>query len=204
MEDDMDIQPTLQSPPDESNKDKKDKKDPIANTASKNLKKPAGKSSVPLYEHLIAEPPSGQGAAENPHFYPNPAPVFSAPYITGGDADALTEAQLHMGIYINIPRSSKLWFGDHLKLRWGQNTFYTTIGKVEGRDGPRQVQYLNNEALGNYESGRVEVRYEVVRRTKLVGISETLTVKLPRQSKRRGKASPSGRPPRRRRVQPKP
>jgi hypothetical protein len=220
MEDDMDIQPTLQSPPDESNKDKKD---PIASTASKDLKsKPTVKSSVPLYEHLIAEPPSGQGAAENPHFYvghlanvpgfpwhhdsqdPNPTPVFSAPYITGGDADALTEAQLHMGIYINIPRSSKLWFGDHLKLRWGQNTFYTTIGKVEGRDGPRQVQYLNNEALGNYESGRVEVRYEVVRRTKLVGISETLTVKLPRQSKRRGKASPSGRPPRRRRVQPKP
>jgi hypothetical protein len=220
MEDDMDIQPTLQSPPDESNKDKKD---PIASTASKDPKsKPTVKSSVPLYEHLIAEPPSGKGAAENAHFYvghlanvpgfpwhheskdPNPVPVFAAPYITGGDAEALTEAQLRMGIYINIPRSSKLWFGDHLKLRWGQNTFYTTVSKVEGRDGPRQVQYLNNEALGDYESGRVEVRYEIVRRTKLVGISETLTVNLPRQSKRRSKTSPPGRPPRRRRVQPKP
>jgi hypothetical protein len=221
MEDDMDIQPPPHSQPTESNKDKKVKQ-PNSKRTRRAMGKSADPGAVPLYEELQAMPPDGKAAAENalayaaqlqsaPGFpwrhdetHPDPAPAFAAPYITGGDAEGLTEAQLNVGIYINIPRSPKLWLGDHLKVRWGHNTFYTTIGKSEGRKGPRLVQYLNNETLADYESGQVEVRYEVVRKARLVGISDTLTVNLPRLRKRRGKGSPPGRPPRRRRMQPKP
>ncbi|MEX6666465.1 MULTISPECIES: hypothetical protein [unclassified Pseudomonas] len=221
MEDETDIQPPPHSQPNESDNDNKVTLPNPRTTRRKKGKSP-DKSSIPLYEDLQAIPPAGKSAAEQALVYagqlqnapgfpwhhemkhPPPAPVFEAPFITGADPEGPTDAQLHVGIYINIPRSPKLWFGDHLKLRWGHNTFYTTIGKVEGRKGPRLVQYLNNETLADYESGCVEVRYEVVRRAKLVGISETLTVNLPRLRKRRGKGSPPGRPPRRRRMQPKP
>ena len=221
MEDDMDIQPPTRSQASEPDNNKKVTVPDSKNTRRTKGKSP-GKSSIPLYEDLQAVPPVGKSAAEQAMVYaaqlqnapgfpwhhemkhPPPTPVFEAPYITGADPEGPTDAQLNVGIYINIPRSPKLWFGDHLKLRWGHNTFYTTVGKVEGRKGPRLVQYLNNETLADYESGCVEVRYEVVRRAKLVGISETLTVHLPRQRKRRGKGSPLDRPPRRRRMQPKP
>lgn len=220
MEDDMDNQPPSHSQPIVTDKDNKVN---LPNSKSTRRKgKSPDKNSIPLYEDLQAVPPEEMSAAEQALVYasqlqnvpgfpwhhgtqdPDTAPLFDAPYLTGANPEGPTEGQLHVGIYINIPRSSKLWFGDHLKLRWGHNTFYTTVGKVEGRKGPRLVQYLNNETLADYQSGCVEVRYEVVRRARLVGISETLTVNLPRLSKRRGKASPRGRTPRRRPVQPKP
>lgn len=62
------------------------------------------------------------------------------------------------------------------------------------------TQYLNSETLADYENGVVEVRYEVVRRTKLVGISETLRINLRRDGKRCYKSSSRTRAVRRRRL----
>jgi hypothetical protein len=47
------------------------------------------------------------------------------------------------------------------------------------------TQYLAHAALADYKNGFVEVSYEVVRRSRLVGVSEVLTVVLKGDSKRR-------------------
>jgi hypothetical protein len=103
---------------------------------------------------------------------------LAAPYISNADASHLTEPQLIVGVYINIPRSPKLWAGDQLKLTWGYNTFYCTITEPKDRKGPRLIQYLNSEKLAHYKDGEVYVYYEVVRGNKLVGVSEKLKVTL--------------------------
>jgi hypothetical protein len=117
-------------------------------------------------------------------------PNLLAPYLTGADADNVTAEQLINGVYVNIPRSRKLWKGDRIKLIWGYNTFYTTLEPNRRRNEPRLVQYLNSEQLANYQDGQVQVHYEVIRRSRLVGISERLTVNLqtggrPRTGRRR-------------------
>jgi hypothetical protein len=117
--------------------------------------------------------------------------VLLAPYLTGVNVDKVTVEQLIEGIYINIPRSKNLWKGDQLRIVWGYNTFYTTLEGSPQRDEPRLVQYMNSEQLADYQSGVVNVHYEVVRRSRLVGISETLKVTL------HGKRRPGAKPPRR-------
>jgi hypothetical protein len=106
------------------------------------------------------------------------SPPMDAPYITGGDATQLTGPELIAGIYVNIPRSPRLWTGDQLKVTWGYNTFYSTITESTSRKGPRQIQYLNSEELAQYADGEVYVQYEVVRGNRLIGISEKLKVTL--------------------------
>lgn len=117
-------------------------------------------------------------------------PNLLAPYLTGADADNVTAEQLINGVYVNIPRSRKLWKGDRIKLIWGYNTFYTTLEPNRRRNEPRLVQYLNSEQLANYQDGQVQVHYEVIRRSRLVGVSERLIVHLqaggrPRPGRRR-------------------
>jgi hypothetical protein len=107
-----------------------------------------------------------------------PGATLEAPYITGADADHLTQPELIVGVYLNIPRSPKIWTGDQLKITWGYNTFYSTIAEATTRKGPRLVQYLNSQELAHYDDGEVFVYYEVVRGNRLIGISEKLKVTL--------------------------
>lgn len=131
-----------------------------------------------------------------------PTPTFQAPFISPEGLSTITHEQLVAGIFINVPRSPRLWIGDQLKMRWGYNTYYTTIAEPTSRKGPRLTQYLNSERLGAYPDGEVEVRYEVVRRSRLVGISETLTVTLSGNGQARSKPPVRGRAIRRRKLQP--
>lgn len=217
MDDDMDIQPPIKSnqSPSSGNRESKDN---LMMGADDKEDPSAQRGTVPLYQDFMAIPPKTMTAAEVAVVYANylqnvpgfpwqqddekqdTTPCFSAPYITGTDAEVITDTQLNSGVFLNIPRSPKLWIGDQLKLRLGQTTFYTTIGKSQGRDGPRLVQYMNNEALGNQKNGLVEIRYEVVRRSKLVGISESLSIHLHRENKRTYKSSSRTRAVRRRRL----
>lgn len=127
-------------------------------------------------------------------------PVFEAPYLNNNDSGIVTYDQLVTGIFINVPRSPKLWAGDQLKMRWGYNTYYTTITEPTSRTGPRLTQYLNSERLGDYPEGVVEVRYEVVRRARLIGVSETLKLTLSSEGKPRPKPPSRGRAIRRRKL----
>ncbi|WP_296260980.1 MULTISPECIES: hypothetical protein [unclassified Pseudomonas] len=128
------------------------------------------------------------------------APTLPAPFLTGVNDGVVTEEQLITGVYINIPRTPRIWAGDQLKMRWGNSTFYTTIGEANGRTGPRLIQYLNAEKLGSYKTGAVEIRYEVVRRARLVGVSETLQIVLRSDGKTHPKTL-RGRAIRRRKLQ---
>jgi hypothetical protein len=219
MEEEMDIQPPVnpKNTPFDGDKESVDNPTTGANAPQDPC---VDKGSVPLYEDLHAIAPAEASAAEAALLYshhlqnapgfpwqperkePNPTPCFAAPYITGGDSNNLTYSQVISGIFLNIPRSPKLWVGDQLKLRWGHNTFYTTVAESKGRDGPRMVQYLNNESLVDYESGIIEVHYEVVRRSRFVGISETLCINLNREGRRRRKSAPRPHAARRRRMSP--
>jgi hypothetical protein len=108
----------------------------------------------------------------------NIEPIFAAPFVSEAMAQMLPRSALLDGIRINIPRSSKLWTGDHLKLRWGNTTYYSVIGEPKGRKGPRETRCLSGAHLGRSKNGLVEVSYEVLRRSKLVGISEPLILML--------------------------
>lgn len=216
MEDEKDIQ----SPGDPDGTPSginKEPEQPAMNADAPSSEPPAD-ASVPLYEEFHAVPAPKKTASETALCYAeylhnapgfpwkqeqallDPTPSFEAPYITGASADRLTDSELISGIFLNIPRSPRLWVGDQLKLRWGHNTFYTTIGESKGRNGPRLIQYLNNESLADYDNGLVEVRYEVVRRSRLVGISETLTINLHREGERRRRSVNRTRAIRRRRA----
>ena len=132
----------------------------------------------------------------------SPTPTFKAPFLSPEGLSSITHEQLVAGIFINVPRSPRLWVGDQLKMRWGYNTYYTTIAEPTCRTGPRLTQYLNSERLGAYPDGVVEVRYEVVRRSRLVGISETLEVTLTGNGQAWPKPPPRGRAIRRRKLKP--
>lgn len=108
----------------------------------------------------------------------NIEPIFAAPFVTEAKAQMLPRSALLNGIRINVPRSPKLWTGDQLKLRWGTTTYYSVIGEPKGRTGPRETRYLSGAHLGRSKNGLVEVSYEVLRRSKLVGISEPLILML--------------------------
>lgn len=108
----------------------------------------------------------------------NIEPIFAAPLVSEAKSQMLPRSALLDGIRINIPRSPKLWAGDQLKLRWGNTTYYSVIGEPRGRTGPRETRYLSGAHLGRSKNGLVEVSYEVLRRSKLVGVSETLILML--------------------------
>ncbi|MFJ3486308.1 hypothetical protein ACIPL1_23335 [Pseudomonas sp. NPDC090202] len=195
MADEMDIKPNDPDPTPDS--DGEHNPLPCAQPTPPDLPtSPSAEEGVAVYANLLQNAP---GFPWQPVSDGKDAQVcFDAPYITAGNADALSDAQLIAGIFVNIPRSHRLWVGDQLKLRWGYNTFYTTVGEAKGRGGPRLTQYLNSERLADYENGVVEVRYEVVRRSRLVGISHTLLVTLLGQSKGRYRSSSRTRAMRRR------
>ena len=108
----------------------------------------------------------------------NIEPIFAAPFVSQAKAQMLARSELLDGVRINIPRSPKLWVGDQLKLRWGTITYYSVIGEPKSRTGPREMRYLSGAHLGRSKNGLVEVSYEVLRRSKLVGISEPLILML--------------------------
>ncbi|WP_268797109.1 hypothetical protein [Pseudomonas huanghezhanensis] len=149
---------------------------------------PEDSESVDIYKEVLKRAPGFPWATEGPRDR-KPA-IFLAPYLTGLDSDIVTPEQIVEGVYINIPRSRNLWRGDLIKTVWGYNTFYTTLDANPHRDAPRLIQYMNSEQLTNYQSGVVHVHYEVVRRSRLVGISERLIITLggkgrPRNPRRR-------------------
>ncbi|MFK3796194.1 hypothetical protein [Pseudomonas sp. NPDC088444] len=126
-------------------------------------------------------------------------PTLAAPYLDGHESGVLTQEELIAGVYVNVPRSARIWTGDYLKMRWGSNCFCTVLTVPEERDGPRLTQYVCLDRLAKYETGKIAVRYEVVRRARLVGVSETLIIMV-RGSKTRPKWSNRGRAIRRRRL----
>ncbi len=219
MEDEMDIQPPVTPHIKVSDIDKESTENPLMVNSDELNDASCCDTSVPLYEDLHALPPAGATTKETAATYPtylqsvpsfpwqpdhetmNATPTFAAPYLTDVKSGSVTREQLITGIFINVPRSPKLWVGDQLKMRWGYNTFYTTIGESKGRTGPRLTQYLNSDGLGDYKNGVVEVRYEVVRRSRLVGVSETLTVVLRGEGKSRARSPNRTRAIRRRKLQ---
>jgi hypothetical protein len=203
MEDEMDLPPPVDSQVNPTENDKKSTEDQVMGNSGES-KQPAGlKSSIPHFEEFHAVPSADVTANETalifehylrsvPSFPWQPheatmdaTPVFAAPTLVNNKSGVVTREQLIDGVFIEVPRSPKLWAGDQLKMRWGYNTFLTTIGETKGRNGPRLTQYLAHAALADYKNGFVEVSYEVVRRSRLVGVSEVLTVVLKGSAKRR-------------------
>lgn len=117
-------------------------------------------------------------------------PDLLAPFLSGADPDRITPKQIVDGVYINIPQSSELSTGDHIKIVWGYNTFYTTLKAQPDEDGPRLIQYINSEQLPDYTNGKILVHYEVIRGYRLIGVSKQLIINLegngrPRSGQRR-------------------
>jgi len=218
MEDEMDIQPPVNPPQKDTNTGRDSTDNPLM-VNSEELSDPAD-TSVPFYEDLHAVTASESSSKETAVAYPGHLqdipgfpwqpneealranPIFPAPYLSGNTPDSVTQEQLIIGVYVNVPRSPKLWAGDQLRMRWGFNTFYTTVSESKSRTGPRLIQYLNSEGLGDYKDGIVEVRYEVVRRSRLIGISETLKVTLVGDGKTRPRPPSRIRAIRRRKLRP--
>lgn len=218
MEDEMDIQPPVKLQDNRLDNQTKSTKDPLLDNSEELNQAKFNTASVPHYEDLHATQPPGATANETATFYSEhlqsvlgfpweldeeamtATPTLPAPFLTGDRDGVVTEEQLIIGVFINVPRSAKIWAGDQLKMRWGTSTFYTTIGESSGRTGPRLIQYLNAEKLGSYKTGAVEIRYEVVRRSRLVGVSETLKIVLRSDGKNHPKTL-RGRAIRRRKLQ---
>lgn len=217
MEDEKDIQPSVHPQKNKAGSPKAVMKNQVMEPREQNTASPEQDGPIPHYEDLHAAPAAGATSEEVPASYSQclkslpefpwhldeesrlATPTLDAPYITGHATGVMTEEELVAGIFINVPRSPKLWTGDQLKMRWGCNTFYTTIPAPNGRTGPRLSQYLNCERLATYKNGEIEVRYEVVRRSRLVGVSETLTIML-RGGKTRPKPASRARSIRRRKL----
>ena len=212
MEDEMDIQPPV-DPKKEDADIGEDSTDNLLMVNSEEFHAPTvDTASVPFYEELHALPAGESSSKETAIAYPDhlqgvsafpwqpneesirATPTFPAPYLSDNTTGRVTQEQLISGVFINVPRSPRLWAGDQLRMRWGYNTFYTTVSESKGRTGPRLTQYLNSERLGDYKDGIVEVRYEVVRRSRLIGVSEVLRVVL------EGDGKPRARPPSRTRA----
>ncbi|WP_152666139.1 hypothetical protein [Pseudomonas abietaniphila] len=203
MEDEMDIPPPVESQVNTSEKDKEPNENPVMGNSEEPKQRAASKSSIPHFEEFRAVPSADVTANETamifehylrsvpsfpwqPHEESTDAtPVFEAPSLLNNKSGIVTRDQLIAGVFIEVPRSPKLWTGDQLKMRWGYNTFLTTVGESKRRTGPRLTQYLAHAALADYKNGFVEVSYEVVRRSRLVGVSEVLTVVLKGDTKRR-------------------
>jgi hypothetical protein len=105
-------------------------------------------------------------------------PIFAAPSVMQAEGQFLAREHLLSGVRINIPRSSKLWAGDQLRLRWGSGTYCSPVGEPKSRKGPREIRWLSGRHLSRSHNGLIEVSYEVFRRSRLVGISEALTLML--------------------------
>jgi hypothetical protein len=220
MEDEMDIQPPIDPQKKDTDMCEDSSDNPLMVNSEEAKQSDESSTPPPLYEDLLAVPAGESSSKETAVTYPDylqsvPSfpwqpdeetvranPIYPAPYLSGNTPDSVTYEQLIIGVYINIPRSPRLWVGDQLRMRWGYNTFYTTIPESKRRTGPRLIQYLNSERLGDYEDGVVEVRYEVVRRSRLIGVSETLKVTLIGDGKPRPRAPSRIRGIRRRKLRP--
>jgi hypothetical protein len=203
MEDERDITPPVESQVNTPDSDRETTENPVMGNSEEPKRREGYKPSIPHFEELRAVPSADVTANETaiifehylrsiPSFPWQPheesmdaTPVFEAPTLANNKTGIVTREQLIDGIFIEVPRSPKLWTGDQLKMRWGYNTFLTTVGESKTRTGPRLTQYLAHAALADYKNGFVEVSYEVVRRSRLVGVSEVLTVVLKGDSKRR-------------------
>lgn len=217
MEDEKDIQPSVYPQENTADSPQASMENQVMETREQKNASPGKDGPIPHYEDLHAAPATNKTSEEVPVDYSRclkslpdfpwhldeesrlATPTLDAPSIQGHPSGVLTEEELVAGIFINVPRSPKLWTGDQLKMRWGCNTFYTTIAAPNGRTGPRLSQYLNCERLATYKNGEIEVRYEVVRRSRLVGVSETLTIML-RGGKGRPKPASRTRSIRRRKL----
>jgi len=132
--------------------------------------------SAELYKQALRRAPGFPWSQDEEEDEMIATPNLLAPFLSGANAGGITPDQIVAGVYVNIPRSRMLWTGDQLKLIWGQNTFYTTLDSTPCIDEPRLVHYINCDQLAHYQNGEVHIHYEVVRRSRLVGISQPLTV----------------------------
>lgn len=203
MEDERDIPQPVNSQANPPDSDKESAENSVMGNSGEPKQRTGNKSSIPHFEEFHAVPSADVSANETaiifehymrsvPSFPWQPheasmdaTPVFEAPTLANNKTGVVTREQLIAGVFIEVPRSPKLWAGDQLKMRWGYNTFLTTVGESKTRTGPRLTQYLAHAALADYKNGFVEVSYEVVRRSRLVGVSEVLTVVLKGSAKRR-------------------
>lgn len=195
MEDDKDISPPVNSSQVTDDIDNTMAKTPIMNCSETFDPSTLDYSSVPLYEELQATRSKEDITREVIAHYSSfvghvpylacPTaeeldvdPIFSAPCVTQAEGHFLGRHHLLDGVRIDIPRSSKLWAGDQLRLRWGSGTYCSSIGEPKNRKGPREIRWLNGKHLARSTNGLIQVSYEVFRRSRLVGISECLTLML--------------------------
>lgn len=174
-----DIDASRINEPDKEDNDKPDEKiilPPITSGFIDSLGFQDDEESAELYREALRRAPGFPWSHDDEEM--DIEPDLQAPFLSGADAASITPEQIVAGVYINVPRSSKLWTGDHIKLVWGNNTFYTTLDSGPHNKVSRLIQYLNSEQLADYQTGEVHVHYEVVRRSRLVGISKHLTINL--------------------------
>jgi hypothetical protein len=201
MEDDKDISPPVNPPQHTDNRDNEPANHPIMDYSEEFDPATLDYSSVPLFEEFRAtrskEDITREVIAHYASFVKNVPhvafqtteemeidPIFIAPTVTQAEGNYLAREHLMSGVRINIPRSSKLWTGDQLRLRWGSGTYCSPISEPTHRKGPREVRWLSGAHLGRSTHGMIQVSYEVFRRSRLVGISESLTLWLTGDLKR--------------------
>lgn len=217
MEDEKDIPPSVNPTDITRNKDETSAEDQLANADERVDGSTFNFDSIPHYEDLRAILPPGATSKDIATFYSEhlehvlgfpweideearkAAPSLPPPSLDGGRNGEVSTAQLAKGVLITVPRSSKIWVTDQLKMRWGKSTFYTTVPASKSRKGPRLIQFLNAEGVPNDRTGLIDIRYEVVRRKRLVGVSETLTIYVRDDGTGEPKGS-HGRPIRRRKL----
>lgn len=217
MKDKEDLPPSSNLPDNTRTQEETSAEDQLANADERVDGLSFNMDSIPHYEELRAILPPGATSNDIVTFYSEhlehvlgfsweideqaekAMPTLPAPYLLGGRNGEITTEQLAEGVLINVPRCSKIWTKDQLKMRWGKSTFYTSVPPPLKRNEPRLRQFLTAEGVPNDRTGLIDIRYEVVRRNRLIGVSETLTIYVRDDGK--GKPVPSyGRPIRRRKL----
>jgi hypothetical protein len=217
MEDENEIPPSLNPPEATRKKDETSAEDQMANADERVDSSSFNMDSIPHYEELRAILPPGATSKDIATFYSEhlehvlgfsweldeqahkAMPTLPPPSLVGGKNGEVSTGQLAEGVFINVPRCSKNWHKDQLKMRWGKSTFYTTVPPPQKRNEPRLTQFLTADGIPNDRTGLIDIRYEVVRRSRLVGVSETLTVYV-RDDGEGQPCTSYGRPTRRRKL----
>jgi len=208
MEDEKDIPGSVHLPKSNPGKPLHSTENQVMNNSEKKDELTWSDSCVPFYEELHAAPAASNSLKEMAAGYSaslnaiaqhawqldeecqNAKPTLDAPFICGYESGVVNPEDLVNGVLIQVPRCSKLWAGDQLRMRWGCNTFYSDIPVSASREGGRLAQFINTERLAKYENGEIAIRYEVIRRSRLVGVSHPLTITVRGSKIRPKQASP--------------
>jgi len=217
MEDDKDVPSSNPTPDNAPNKKEMSAEDQMANADERFDQSSFNLDSIPHYEDLRAIQPPGATSKDIVAFYSEhlehvlgfswevneearkTAPTLPAPTLSGSQHGEVSTEQLARGVCLAIPRCSKIWADDQLKVRWGRSMFYTAVPRCEDRKGPRVIMFVAAEGVPNDRTGLIDIHYEVVRRKRLIGVSETLTINV-RDDGKNAPGSSYGRPTRRGRL----